>query len=285
MLSFKHLAELAGPGGLPEAVVAMETARSGVSPEQLREHMRLSLSVMREAVSEGIANTERSRTGLSGGDARKLLANRRSLLGSIGQKAAAYAIATAEVNANMGRIVAAPTAGSSGVLPGVLLAIAEDKRIDDEQLVSGLIVAGGIGLVISSRATLAGAEGGCQAECGSAAAMAAGAAVYLLGGSTAAVFNAVALALKNLTGLACDPVAGLVEVPCVKRNAGSATIALLAAELALSGVVSVIPPDEVVDAVREVGRLLPSALKETAEGGLANTRTARELEKSIFKQN
>ena len=203
-------------------------------------------------------------------------------MGALSAKAATYALAANEANAAMGRICAAPTAGSSGVLPGVLFAIAEECSIAEDRLGLALVAAGSIGMVIASRASLSGAEGGCQAECGSAAAMAAGAAVDLLGGSPDQVGHAVALALKNLLGLVCDPVAGLVEVPCVKRNAGAAMIALLAAEMALAGIESAIPVDEVMDAMAEIGHALPETLRETGQGGLAGTPTGRAYKERIF---
>ncbi|KAF0197973.1 MAG: L-serine dehydratase [Bacillota bacterium] len=283
MLTFDILQQLSqGNGTTMVNEILKFQSKTTLTADQIRARLLTSLQVMREAVVIGIAKKNSSPTGLSGGDASRVLVSQFRLMGNIGTKAVSFALATAEVNADMGRIVAAPTAGSSGVLPGVLLAIGEALSLTDTILVDALIVAGAIGLIISERATLAGAEGGCQAECGSAAAMAAGAAVFVYGGSIEAVTHAAALALKNLTGLACDPVAGLVEVPCVKRNAGGAAIALLSAQLALSGVRSKIPPDEVITAIAEVGRLLPVHLKETALGGLANTKTARQIEKRIL---
>lgn len=283
MLTFDVLQQLSHNNSttLVNQILELQS-KAALTPDLIRGRLLTSLCVMREAIDTGVAKENDSPTGLSGGDSSRVLGSQFRLMGNIGTRAVAYALATAEVNADMGRIVAAPTAGSSGVLPGVLLAIGEALSLTDDALVDALIVAGAIGLIISERATLAGAEGGCQAECGSAAAMAAGAAVFLYGGSIEAVTHAAALALKNLTGLACDPVAGLVEVPCVKRNAGGAAIALLSAQLALSGVRSKIPPDEVVVAIAEVGRLLPVHLKETALGGLANTKTARQIEKRIL---
>jgi len=267
---------------LAEFLLDWQSKEMDCSIDRLKGKLAKSLAVMREAILEGLASTSSSRTGLSGGDARRMNNAGPGVMGNLAHRATVYAVATAEVNAAMGRIVAAPTAGASGVVPGVLLAAADELEIDQEQLVRGLAVAGGIGLVIAEHATLAGAEGGCQAECGSAAAMAAGALVYLRGGSSEMVMHAAALALKNQIGLVCDPVAGLVEVPCVKRNAGSAVIALLACDMALSGVQSFIPPDEVIEAVAEVGKMLPPQLKETGQGGLANTRTARTVENSLF---
>ena len=183
------------------------------------------------------------------------------------------ALAASESNACMGRIVAAPTAGSSGVLPGVLFSVGDLYSLDRRHLAKGLVVGGCIGRVIASRASLSGAEGGCQAECGAAAAMAAGAAVDICGGTPAQVGDAAAIALKNMLGLVCDPVAGLVEVPCVKRNAGAAAQALVAAEMALCGISSTIPVDEVIDAMASIGHSMPQTLKETALGGLATTPT------------
>jgi L-serine dehydratase len=274
----------ASGGDLAEYIISWQAAALGCADHALREKLRLSLQVMREAVAEGLATDKPSPSGLSGGDARRFSRKGPVVLGSLAHKAVAYALATGEMNASMGRVVAAPTAGASGVLPGVLLAASEEFGLNEEQLINGLAVAGGIGLVIAEQSTLAGAEGGCQAECGSAAAMAAGALVYLCGGSVDMVAHAVAHALKNQIGLVCDPVAGLVEVPCVKRNGGSAVIALMACEMALAGVQSFIPADEVIEAVAEVGRLLPTQLKETGQGGLANTKTARQFEKESFKR-
>ncbi|HSL93735.1 MAG TPA: L-serine ammonia-lyase, iron-sulfur-dependent, subunit alpha, partial [Bacillota bacterium] len=253
-----------------------QAATMNMTSEELTDRLILSLQVMREAVKAGLDPDLRSRSGLSGGDGVRLLSGSAcGMLGGLAQKAMAYAIATAELNSAMGRIVAAPTAGASGVVPGVLLAAAEEVGFSDDQLVSALAVAGGIGLAISDQATLAGAEGGCQAECGSGAAMAAGALTYLRTDNSEMMQHAVALALKNQIGLVCDPVAGLVEIPCIKRNAGSAVIALMASDLAVAGVKSFIPADEVILAVSEVGKMLPMQLRETGLGGLANTATGR----------
>jgi L-serine dehydratase len=238
------------------------------------------LSVMREAVSKGKKGDRLSTGGLVGGEARLLsdaIEGGRCLSGETIAKAAMMALATSEVNASMGRIVAAPTAGSCGVLPGSVLSVAEGLKSTDEQIVDALFVAAGIGLIISRNATLSGAEGGCQAECGTAAAMAAAACVSLAGGSPSQCIEAAALALKNEMGLVCDPVGGLVEVPCVKRNGLKAAEAIVAADMALAGIKSVIPFDEVVSAVRSVGRAMPQSLKETALGGLAVTPTGKRL--------
>jgi L-serine dehydratase len=199
------------------------------------------------------------------------------LLGAIGKKAMLYALAAAEENARMGRIVAAPTAGSCGILPGVVLAVGEEMKIERERLVLSLFTAGAVGRAIAETAALSGADGGCQAECGSASAMAAAACVELCGGTTNHQAHAAALAIKFVMGLVCDPVCGLVEVPCVKRNASGAVNALAAASLALAGIESVIPADEVISAMGQVGKQIPPELRETAKGGLAVTNTAKKL--------
>lgn len=258
-----------------------------LTEEELLIKMQKTLAVMREAITYGLSGI-RSTGGLAGGDGLKLQQYRahaeptQGLLGPLAAKAASYALAANEANAAMGKICAAPTAGSSGILPAVLFAIAEDRYVSRRDLSVSLIVAGAIGMVIASRASLSGAEGGCQAECGSAAAMAAGAAVDLLGGTPEQVGHAAALALKNLLGLVCDPVAGLVEVPCVKRNAGGAMIALLSAEMALAGIHSVIPVDEVIDAMSAVGHAMAPSLRETGMGGLAATPTGIACAERIF---
>ena len=258
-----------------------------ITENVLVQRMQEYLAVMRGAIDYGLTGV-RSTSGLSGGDGLRLKnwhstqQNKNSILDPLTAKAAAYALAANEANAAMGRICAAPTAGSSGVLPAVLFSISEERGSTQEALALALISGGAIGMVIASRASLSGAEGGCQAECGSAAAMAAGAAVDLLGGTPQQVGNAVALALKNLLGLVCDPVAGLVEVPCVKRNAGATMIALLAADMALAGIKSVIPVDEVIDAMAAIGRSMPDALRETGRGGLAATPTGLECAERIF---
>ena len=263
-----------------------QAADMDITEQELMKRMRKALTVMKEAIAYGLTGVH-STGGLVGGDGLRLkkrheLAETPGLLGPIAAKAAIYALAANEANAAMGRICAAPTAGASGVLPGVFFALAEEKKLSEEKLCLALVTAGAIGMVIASRASLSGAEGGCQAECGSAAAMAAGAAVELLDGTPEQIGHAVALALKNLLGLVCDPVAGLVEVPCVKRNAGAATIALLAADMALAGIKSVILVDEVIDAMSEIGKAMSSDLRETARGGLAATPTGLECAERIL---
>ncbi|HEY3425364.1 MAG TPA: L-serine ammonia-lyase, iron-sulfur-dependent, subunit alpha, partial [Negativicutes bacterium] len=208
-----------------------------------------------------------------------------SIVGSIMSKAVMIALAVGEANASMGRIVAAPTAGASGTLPAVLFSLAEARGLRRPALAKALVVSGAIGMVIASRATLSGAAGGCQAECGSAGAMAAGAAVELYGGNPEQVGQAVAMTLKNMLGLVCDPVAGLVEVPCVKRNAGATAVAMVAAEMALAGIESVIPVDEVIDAMSAVGSAMSCTLKETAQGGLAVSPTGLAWADKIFNRS
>nr|WP_296486135.1 L-serine ammonia-lyase, iron-sulfur-dependent, subunit alpha [uncultured Acetatifactor sp.] len=217
-----------------------------------------------------------STSGLVGGDGEKAANARRSgtmLCGSFLGLVMEKAIKMGESNACMKRIVAAPTAGSCGVLPAVFLSLEQDKGYSREEMVKALYVSAGIGGIIAQRASVSGAAGGCQAEIGAASAMAAGGVAFLLGGDTEAIAHAAALAMKNLLGLACDPVAGLVEVPCVKRNVIGAVNALTSADLSNAGIRSKIPPDEVFDAMRSVGRILPEDLKETGKGGLAATPT------------
>ena len=197
-------------------------------------------------------------------------------------RGAAYALSCLEVNASMGLIVAAPTAGACGILPGCLLTVAEKHDIPHQQVLEALATASGIGQLIVKKATVSGAEGGCQAECGSAAAMAAGAVVEMLGGTPAQAFDAAAIAMQNIMGLVCDPVAGLVEMPCAKRNASGVANALVSADLALSGIFSEIPFDEVVEAMYKVGKALPSTLRETALGGVATTPTALAMKEKIY---
>jgi L-serine dehydratase len=270
---------------LGEAVLQLAAELEEVPQEQLYQQMAGYLEVMQAAVDRGVNEEVHSLSGLSGGAARLLAGSSGKLFGGVARKAMAYALAVIEVNAAMGKIVAAPTAGSSGILPGVLLAVGEELQAPAHPIVLALFAAAGVGQVIGQVASLSGAEGGCQAECGSASAMAAVGAVQLAGGSAGQAVTAGALALKNSLGMSCDPVAGLVEVPCVKRNALQALSALGAAELALSGVQSVIPLDEVIAAMGQIGRALPRELKETALGGLAQTKTAQEISKRLFQSN
>jgi len=273
--TIEELIELAKENNLSvsEVVIKSEMEDSEKEKDEIFSQMKNTFKVMREAVKEGKDKDEKSPSGLSGGDAKRL-SNFDDFLGdNIYKKVMTYAVATSEVNASMGKIVAGPTAGSSGIVPATLLAVGEKIEAEDDEIVKALFTASGLGMVVSKKATLAGAAGGCQAECGVGSAMAAGAAVELLGGSPNMVGHAFALALKNLLGLVCDPVAGLVEVPCVKRNGFASSHALTATNMALAGVESVIPPDEVVEAMTQIGNLLPGSLKETSLGGLATTET------------
>lgn len=221
--------------------------------------------------------TRRSPSGLSGGDGAKMATLSNSLCGPFIQEVIGVALKMGEHNACMGRIVAAPTAGACGVLPAVLLPLQRKDRLGDKQMVECLYVAAGFGQVIASRASISGAEGGCQAEVGSASGMAAAALVHARGGTPQQMAAACAMALQNVLGLVCDPVAGLVEVPCVKRNVMGAVNALSCADMALAGLAVAIPCDEVIDAMGAVGRALPCSLRETGQGGLAATPTGRKI--------
>ncbi len=267
-----------------EVVIKSEIEETGETREKIEKRMLYNLKVMKEAVKKGVEREIKSTSGLTGGDSFRLLRKNNQLVGDIYQEIIIYALATAEVNAGMGKVVAGPTAGASGIIPAVLLVIGKKLELDDQQLVKGLFTAGGLGEVVARKATLSGAAGGCQAECGVASAMAAGAAVELANGSPDMVGHAFALALKNLLGLSCDPVAGLVEIPCVKRNGFGATHALTAAIMALAGIKSLIPPDEVVLAMYQTGRLMPSSLRETSKAGLAITPTGCKI-KERFSGN
>lgn len=255
-----------------------------LSEEEIYARMDKSFEVMEQSVQKGYKKTLKSTSGLTGGDAyiMKEYAQTGGICGSFMTGAMARAIAVSEYNAAMGKIVAAPTAGSCGIMPGCLVSLLEEKNIKREKIIHAMFTAAGFGIVIAKRASIAGAQGGCQAECGSAAAMAAAALVEIYGGSPAQSADACAIALKNQLGLVCDPVAGLVEIPCIKRNVAGVMIAFSAADMALAGISSKIPVDEVVDAMKEVGDALPCSLKETAKGGLANTPTGRKMTESIF---
>jgi len=273
LTSIEHMVKTASQQHcrISDVVLEHEVLTSGRPRDRIMEKMHKRLSIMLLSIEKGKHLAERSPTGLSGGDAARLLSH--SPVQDILSEVLARAIAVAEYNAAMGKIVAAPTAGSAGVLPAVLSVVAERFGATKEDTVMSLFTAAGIGMVISHRATLAGAEGGCQAECGSASAMAAGAAVELAGGDPEQVSWAVASALSAQLGLVCDPVGGLVEVPCIQRNGYAGAVALSALYLSLAGVKSHIPADEVIDAMYAVGRALPESLRETATGGLAATPT------------
>ena len=273
---------------LHAVVLAREVETTGRSREDAWARMVRRLEVMRQSAEEGLSRPVRSLSGITGGDAHRLWhwleAGHTPVTGPILSRAVARAMAVNEVNAGMGCIVATPTAGSAGILPGVLLTLQEAYGFSDDDLVRALFTASGVGAVIARRASISGAAGGCQAETGSAAAMAAAAGVELLGGTPHQSGQAVAITLKNMLGLVCDPVAGLVEVPCIKRNAAGAAQAFIAIDLARAGVESVIPPDEVIDAMGRIGRRMDPRFKETAEGGLAATPTGIRLARKIWEQ-
>ncbi|MBU5677727.1 L-serine ammonia-lyase, iron-sulfur-dependent, subunit alpha [Alkaliphilus sp. MSJ-5] len=268
-----------------EVMLAKEVELSGLSEEEIRGKMRESLEIMKSAVNSGLNEEVKSLSGLIGGEGKKIKKRRdthKPVCGLVMSKAISSAMAVLEVNAAMGRIVAAPTAGSCGIIPGTLITMQEEFGLEDEDIINALITASAIGMIITKNATVAGAEGGCQAETGSAAGMAAGAVVELMGGTPEASLSAASMCIKNILGLVCDPIAGLVEVPCQTRNAMGAANALICAEIALSGVSSIIPFDEVVDTMYKVGRSIPFELRETALGGLADTPTGRKIQKQVL---
>lgn len=284
--SVKEMLAAAEESGLPlwECVLRQSAGESGMEPAASRARMQECLDAMREA-DRSYDPEQLSHSKLVGRQAEKMrvqYTSGRSISGDFVGRILAGALRMGECNACMHRIVAAPTAGACGVLPAVLLPYAEQYHTPDEELVNALYIAAGFGSVIAERASISGAEAGCQAEIGSASAMAAAALVYLHGGTPSQMADAVAIALKNLMGLVCDPVAGLVEVPCVKRNTIGAMNALTAAELALAGITSVIPADEVIDTMRQVGLSLPGALRETGKGGIAASPTAVRFAASFF---
>ncbi len=277
--SFSELVEISEKTGVPldKVVLHWEMLDTGNAPEKIVEEASKLLAIMEEEYESKKGKTFKTLVGLTGTNSKKMLEYLpNTIIGENAFTAATIAITMAESNAAMGKIVACPTAGASGVMPGVLLTL-EKLGVERQKLVSGLIVAGAIGKIISKRASLSGAESGCQAEIGSATAMAAGAATHATGGTPTQVANAAALSLKSLMGLVCDPVGGFVEVPCVKRNASGAVIALLFSDIAKAGVESVVPFDEVVDAMGKVGRSMPESLRETGKGGIADTPTAKKI--------
>ncbi|WP_409967588.1 L-serine ammonia-lyase, iron-sulfur-dependent, subunit alpha [Bengtsoniella intestinalis] len=271
-----------------ELVLKDQSKQGEVAPQVLFDNMKKALQVMKQSVETGLDPDKRSISGLTGGDAYKMhkaVCEGRNICGSVFGNALTKALATSQTNACMGKIVAAPTAGSCGILPAAILTIAEDRKLDDDALTYALFSASAIGLVIANCASISGAEGGCQAECGAASAMAGAALVELCGGTPKQMEHACAIALKNILGLVCDPVAGLVEIPCIKRNAAGVANALVAAELALAGIESAIPADEVIWAMNKVGKAMSTAFKETAEGGLAITPTGKKLCAQVFGES
>ncbi len=291
MLKYESIQELvsaAENGGMKisELVLQDQAESMETEPEELFKTMQDSFEVMKKAVETGQKSDQRSMSGLTGGEGYAMKAYSETadggLCGTFMTRAIARALAVAGCNASMGRIVAAPTAGSCGILPGCLVSLYEDRGFDEHDLVMSMFTAGAFGMVIANNACIAGAQGGCQAECGSASGMAAAALVEIMGGTPAQCADACAIAIVNQLGLVCDPVAGLVEIPCIKRNVSGLMIAFSSADMALAGVAPKIPADECVDAMREVGNALPAALRETAGGGLATTPTGLKLREQVF---
>ena len=267
---------------LHEVVIEYEQTQKDHNIKQIYDGLAKAWRVMKEAVQTGLTENMTSRSGMIDNGAKKVYNYPKAVLSKEFQNVIARALAAKEVNSCMGRVVAAPTAGASGIMPGVLCSLQEIHGIEDEKIIDAMLVSAGIGLIIEQRASLAGAVGGCQAETGSAAAMASGAIVYCLNGNVDQVFDAVAITIQCMLGLVCDPVAGLVEVPCVVRNASAAAIAFSSAQIALAKVDSVIPVDEVIDAMGEIGASMETRYKETALGGLATTPTAQRIAKKIL---
>jgi len=263
-------------------VLEYETTQKGRTKEEIETGLMQAWLVMKEAVHTGLTEEMNSRSGMIKGGGRRVINSPITVLSLEFKQLVARALAAKEVNACMGRIVAAPTAGASGILPGILVTLQELHKLDDEVIIECLLVAAGIALIIEQNASLAGAVGGCQAETGSAAAMGAGAICYALGGDATTCFNAVAITIQCMLGLVCDPVAGLVEVPCVVRNASAAAIAYSSSQIALAGVDAVIPVDECVAAMGEIGQSMESRYKETALGGLAATLTGKNIAKKVL---
>ena len=268
-----------------ELMLVREVHISQRNKDLIINEMKENLEVMKKAIERGLTEDVRSVSGLTGGDAKKLRSyyeKEQTIAGGDLNSAVAAAMAVLEVNAAMGQIVAAPTAGSSGIIPGSIITTAGRFGKNDKDIINALFTAAAVGYLITRNATVAGAEGGCQAETGSAAAMAAAAIVEMLGGTPAQALDAAAMAIKNILGLVCDPIAGLVEAPCIKRNAIGTANALISADMALAGITSIIPFDEVVEAMLKVGRSLPCELRETGTGGLAWTPTGRQIHERIF---
>lgn len=268
-----------------EYTLKEEAKETNLTVEEVFEKMRKNLVVMQNSAEYGLKNKVISVSGLIGGDAYKLndySQSGKTLTGDFMVKAMARALSCSEVNAAMGKIVAAPTAGSCGIMPATIISAGEKLNKTEDELVKALFTATGVGIIIAKNATMAGAEGGCQAECGSAAAMASAAVVEMMGGTPEQALNASAIVIKNILGLVCDPIAGLVEVPCAKRNASGTVSALTTADMVMGGVYSKIPFDDTVSAMYKVGKQLPCELRETALGGLAITETGLKLKKQVL---
>ena len=288
--SVRELVEEAEKRGvrISELVLKDQAESMEITELEAYEKMENDYRVMTAAILEGQRQDQRSMSGLTGGEGWKMKTyaeTKKSLCGSFMAGAISRALAVAGCNASMGRIVAAPTAGSCGILPGCLVSLQEERGVPEKEIILSMFTAGAFGMVIAKRASIAGAQGGCQAECGSAAAMAAAALTELMGGTPAQCADACAIAVANQLGLVCDPVAGLVEIPCIKRNVSGLVIAFSSADLALAGIPSKIPADECLDAMQHIGETMPEALKETAKGGLASTPTGIRLQKQVFGES
>lgn len=270
----------------PGIIVCREqAAEEEISYDRVWDRMKGMISVFSDSIHAGIEDPAKSASGMVGGDSARLYHGTPLFVDGICRKACIYALSAAEANAKMCRIVACPTAGSCGIVPGVLAAVGESAGAGPNEYTRALFTAGGVGEIIAEKAMIAGALGGCQAECGTAVAMAAASAVDLIGGTPEQMGNAMALGLKNVLGLVCDPVGGLVEVPCVKRNGFHAVHALVAAEMAMAGIRSVIPPDEVIAALNQVGHMIPKPLRETSQAGLAATGTGRRIAEELGQES
>ena len=290
MLTYQSIQELvdaadAARCSIGELTLRQQAEEMGQDEIMLLRQMDKNLAVMEEAIAFGQRQEQTSMSGLTGGEGWKMLEYSRrgeGVSGAFMARAMSRALAVAGCNASMGKIVAAPTAGSCGILPACLISLLEDRGAERDAVVMSMFTAGALGMVIAQRASIAGAQGGCQAECGSAAGMAAAAMVEVMGGTPQQCADACAIAIVNQMGLVCDPVAGLVEIPCIKRNVAGVMTAFSSADMALAGIRPYIPADECVEAMREVGDALPAALKETAIGGLAGTPTGKALREQVF---
>lgn len=267
---------------LYEAVMEYERVQKNRTNAQIVEGLEKAWEVMKDAVHTGLHEEMTSRSGMINNGAKKVYRYPKAVLSKEFQNLISRALAAKEVNSCMGRVVAAPTAGASGIMPGVLYTLQEIHAIEDKKIIEAMLLAAGIALIMEQKASIAGAVGGCQAETGTAAAMGSGAIVYCLGGTNDQIFNAVAITVQCMLGLVCDPVAGLVEVPCVVRNASAAAIANSSAQIALANVSSVIPVDEVIEAMGEIGASMETRYKETALGGLAATKTGQAIARKVL---
>lgn len=278
---WKNYCETSGLS-LEQVVLEYERHQKGTSDAAIYHGLERAWHVMKDAVKTGLEEDMTSRSGMINNGAKKVYYYPTAVLSKEFQQLIARALAAKEVNSCMGRVVAAPTAGASGIMPGVLYTLQDIHHVDDRKILDAMLVAAGIGLIMEQKASISGAVGGCQAETGTAAAMGAGAILFCLGGTVDQLFNAVAITVQCMLGLVCDPVAGLVEVPCVVRNASAAAIANSSAQIAIANVSSVIPVDEVIEAMGEIGASMETRYKETALGGLAATRTGQAIAKKVL---